>query len=251
MGRRIAMGLRANGVPLVVLELNPVTVKAARDEGVSIFYADATQPEVLDRVAVERAKAVLVTVPDPLGARAVVRAARERAPEATIAVRTKYASDARGLLDLGADEVVVEELETGLEMLARTLRVFDVPRARIAAHLDEARAVTREQGREINVRGKKLGEITRVLRRVEVEIVEVSVDSPLDGSTVGRAIREADGATILAVLRGQETVTVPGASFKLAPGDRIVVFGGGAQVAALEALAVAVAKKEEAGAGPA
>lgn len=241
IGQAIVKGLRANEVPYIVLELNADTVRNARAEGVAIAYADAMQPEILDRAGIERAKAVLVTVPDPIAALAIVKTSRERAPGTTIVARTKFSRAVSELLALGADEVVVEELEAGLEMLVCALRQFEVPRAKIAYQLDDARSVHREHGREIKVRAKTLGEITRVLRRVEVEIIEIAPGSSLAGATVGRVQSDGNGATILAVMRGERTVTAPEPSFQLAGLDRIVVFGGGAQVAAVEELATGMA----------
>ncbi|MBI3725568.1 cation:proton antiporter [bacterium] len=190
IGRDVAKGLSANDVPFVALELNPHTVERARAEGVSIFYADATQPEVLAHAGVARAKAVLVTVPD------------------------------------------------GLEILARALRSFDVPRGRIEQELEDARAGERRSGaRGIKVAPKRLGEITRVLRQVQVEILEVESGSALDGATIEEGVRSGTGASVLAVLRGSETIANPPSEVALAALDRIVVFGSRAQVSIVEQLA--------------
>jgi CPA2 family monovalent cation:H+ antiporter-2 len=238
IGRTVAKVLAGNDVPFIALELNPKTVEDARAQGVRIHYADATQPLVLEHAGIARAKAVLVTVPDPAGVRAIVREARARNPKALIVARTKFASLARDLRQLGADEVVVEELEAGLEVLARALRRFDVPRATIEQELDSARTAEGALGeRGIEVAPKQLGEISRVLRRVQVEIVDVRAESALDGATIDQGVRETTGATVLAVLRGSETVPNPPATATLAAHDRIVVFGSHAQVSIVEELA--------------
>jgi CPA2 family monovalent cation:H+ antiporter-2 len=237
IGETIGRGLRENEVPFLALELNPTTVERARREGIAIHYADAAQPGVLEHAGIARAKAVLVTVPDPAGVRAIVREARRRNARAFIVVRTKFASAARDLRELGADEVVVEELEAGLELLARALRRFDVPRVRIEEELALARAKSGSvEGRAIELAPKKLGEITRVLKRVHVEIVDVNEGSTLDGETIEKGVRETTGATVLAVLRGSETIPAPEAGSTLAPGDRIVVFGSPGQVRIVEEL---------------
>ena len=238
IGRIVAKGLRGNDIPFLVLELNPKTVEDARAQGLEIHYADATQPEVLAHAGVERAKALLVTVPDPAGVRAIVREARARNPKALIVARTKFASLARDLRELGADEVVVEELEAGLEILARALRRFDVPKARIEQELDDARAAEGSIGdRKLDVAPKKLGEISRILRRVHVEIIDVEAGSMLAGADIEHGVRGTTGATVLAVLRASETVANPPGDARLAALDRIVVFGSRAQVAIVEELA--------------
>jgi CPA2 family monovalent cation:H+ antiporter-2 len=244
IGKDVAQGLQRNEIPFVALELNLKTVERARGEGARIYYADATQPEVLRHARVEKAKAVLVTVPDPAGAREIVRESRLQNGRAFIVARTKFASAAKELLELGADEVVVEELEAGLELLARTLRRFDVPKARIEEELEDARQGERRAGaRGIKLAPKKLGEITRVLRRVQVEIVEVNPGSALEGVSIDAGVRVPTGATVLAVLRGNETLPSPPVDTVLTVNDRIVVFGSSAQVGLVEELA-SMAKSE-------
>jgi CPA2 family monovalent cation:H+ antiporter-2 len=241
IGAAIARGLEREQIPYLVLELNAATVERARRDKIPIHFADATQPEVLEHAGVANAKAVLVTVPDPIGARAIVRETKVKNPKLFVAVRTKFSTQADELRALGADEVVVEELEAGLELLARGLRRFDVPRARIEEELERARQTARNTGRTIPVAPKKLGDITRVLKRVEVEIIDVSPDSHLDGETIDAGVRETAGATVLAVMRGSETIASPPTSAELQGHDRIVVFGSPAQVRIVEELAHAPA----------
>mgnify|MGYP000906776341 CR=1 FL=1 len=142
-GRVLVDALRASDVPCEVLELNAATVRAARAEGLPhITYADATSSVALAHARVERARAVAVLINDYPAIRRVVAAVHRHAPDTPVFARSHYLGDRPALLALGATEVVAEEVEAGIEMLARVLERLDVPRAAVDDHVRAAREAT-------------------------------------------------------------------------------------------------------------
>ncbi len=127
IGITIGRVLKAKGLPFVALELNAQTVTKMRRLGVNCFYGDATSPEVLKKVHIERARLAVVTVPDPFSAEATVKTVRNLNPGCFILARTRFSRELDELYDHGADAVVQEEYEAGLSMLARALTVLKVP----------------------------------------------------------------------------------------------------------------------------
>jgi CPA2 family monovalent cation:H+ antiporter-2 len=123
-GRQVARILHPRGFRLVVIELNRETLRAVAEEGMTTVYGDAARGPVLSAARIERARALIVTVPDPSGARAIVATARLLNPQITLVVRTRYALSVDALYELGADEVVVEEFESALELAGRVLGCF-------------------------------------------------------------------------------------------------------------------------------
>jgi CPA2 family monovalent cation:H+ antiporter-2 len=123
-GRQVARILHPRGFRLVVIELNRETLRAVAEEGMTTVYGDAARGPVLSAARIECARALIVTVPDPSGARAIVATARLLNPEITLVVRTRYALSVDALYELGADEVVVEEFESALELAGRVLGCF-------------------------------------------------------------------------------------------------------------------------------
>lgn len=116
-GRHLATQLTARGTPWLVLELNAENVRKARAEGLPVWLGDATSPEALDHAHLPEAKALVIVASDPAGAERIVEAARRRAPELPIHVRTRYLAERERLVRLGATEVVAEEWEAALALV--------------------------------------------------------------------------------------------------------------------------------------
>ena len=92
-GRNLATALADFGVPHVILELNPETVRRERAAGLDIHFGDCTRAAVLEHAGIERARAFVVAISDPASTRRSVRMARELAPQIRIFVRTEYLSE--------------------------------------------------------------------------------------------------------------------------------------------------------------
>ncbi len=119
-GRQVVESLRERGQSVVVVDLNPKTA-AGSSADLPIEYGDATQEEILRRAGVPRARAVVVTVPDPLTARSVVAQARRLAGTAPVIARARYHIHRDALSEAGSDRVVSEEVVVGRELAREAL----------------------------------------------------------------------------------------------------------------------------------
>lgn len=126
-GRNLAAALGEFGVPHVILELNPETVRRERLAGRDIRYGDCTRAAVLAHASLERARAYVIAISDPASTRRSVRIAREIAPAVRILVRTEHLAEVDELESLGADDVIPAEFETALALFDRVLGIYDVP----------------------------------------------------------------------------------------------------------------------------
>lgn len=141
-GRLVAEALRRAQLPYVVLELNAEVVRQARATGAPVYYADATSLEALGHAHLGDAKALVLLMNDPSAAQRVTDSARRIAPTVPILTRARYLGERDYLLRIGATDVVAEEVEGGVEMLARLLRRLSVSRSVFITCLREARAAT-------------------------------------------------------------------------------------------------------------
>ncbi len=115
-GRSVGRVLDQIGVPFIAIEMNPVTVREIRGQGVPIMFGNAGREHVLRHAQVERAKVLVSSVPDPAGSREVVSEARRLNPRPLHHRPHPLPGRRRSLVDLGANEVVPEEFETAIEM---------------------------------------------------------------------------------------------------------------------------------------
>ena len=138
-GRNLAAALTEFGVPFVVLELNPETVRRERADGLDIHYGDCTRAAVLEHAGITRARAYVLAISDAASTRRSVRIARELAAGVRIIVRTEYVLEVEELRHLGADDVIPAEFETALALFDRVLSIYDVPAATVDDLTDRMR----------------------------------------------------------------------------------------------------------------
>lgn len=228
-GRLIAAALRVAGIPYLVVELNGTTVQRERARGEPIMFGDATSPDALTAAGVASARAVVMVMSDPEAARRAVRVARQLAPRVPIVVRTRYRAEAEALMATGATVVVVEEIETSLEALAQLLVRLGLPPNRIEAILETLR-------HESVVRSLRRGTewalvLPDVLRDARVNAYELGPgDWAVDRTIAETALRASTGASIVAIGRGDQYLTNPGAQDALRAGDIVYLIGEPAAV---------------------
>ncbi len=224
-GKLAARALTACNVRHVVLELNAETVRAARAAREPVYYGDATSEEALGHAHIDKARALLLLMNDPQAAQRVVDTAKRLSPGLPILMRSHYLLEKQPLIDMGATDVVAEEVEGGVEILARLLRWLDMPRNIIDERIHEARATTQTTERRQTVPRRMLGE-HEGLSDLKIESALVTEASPSVGrSAVDMAVRKKTGALIVAVRRGGKLLEQPDPHAPFEPGDIVYLAG--------------------------
>jgi CPA2 family monovalent cation:H+ antiporter-2 len=238
-GRNLARAAKVAGIPYVVVEGNPDTVRREKRKGEPILFGDAVHPAVLEHAGVERARILVTAISDPGGCRRITETAKRINPGLHVLVRTRYVAEVEPLFRAGADEVIPEEFETSVEILVRVLRRYLVPQLEIQEFVGQIRARGYEMFREMAAgSGTGAGELAFHIPDSEVATLRVGPDSYLVGRSLREvALRTEYGLTLLAVQRGGRTLPNPDASFTFAEGDLLIVFGSGEAVADGGALA--------------
>ncbi len=225
VGKFVAQMLHGLGQPLVVVDLNPDRVEEAGKLGMPVVYGDASAEPVLEAAGIKRARVVICTVPDPVGARLVIERIRRISPEIHIVARSTAPEQLEDLGALGVYEVVQPEFEAGLEIGRQALVHLGFGAGEVHRFSDRVR---RELYAPISdpARGGHLTQLRRASEMIESDWIDLPEDSRLSGRTIGDLqIRAKTGASIVAVLRGEEVVTNPGPELMLAPGDTLSVLG--------------------------
>jgi CPA2 family monovalent cation:H+ antiporter-2 len=230
-GRNLAAALRSISAPYLIVELNAQTVRKARVEGEPAFYGDATREEILRALGIDRARLFVIAISDPAATRRMVRVARELNPKLYIIARTRYIIEIPELTRLGADVVIPEEFETSIEIFARVLAHYNVPRDEVERLISEIRASHYQALRpgarpRLTVTGT-LG----AMPQMHVERIILGPKAPAVGQTLAETgLRSQTGALILAVRRGESDLATPSADFRLEAGDVLVVVGQPPQI---------------------
>jgi CPA2 family monovalent cation:H+ antiporter-2 len=231
-GRNLAAALRAIEVPHLIVELNSQTVRQARGRGEPAFYGDATREEILHALGIERARMMVVAISDPAATRRMVRVARALNPRVHIIARTRYVVEIPELTGLGANVVIPEEFETSIEIFARVLTHYQVPRGEIDRLAQQIRASHYEALRTPALARATLTGVTG-LPQMAAERIPLTPGSPAVGRTLAETeLRSRTGALVLSVTRGESDVATPDPRFRFAAGDVLVVVGQPAQLKA-------------------
>jgi monovalent cation:H+ antiporter-2, CPA2 family len=224
-GRNLAHVLKESGIAYIIIELNPVTVREAAAAGEFILFGDVSSPTILEEANARRAKAIVFAISDPLVTRRGVQAVRRLSPGLFILVRTRYTAEIDELLKLGADDVIPEEFETSIEIFTRVLEKYHIPRNIVEAQVKVLRGECYGMLRGACSAVRPVAErIADLLAAGTAETYFVARGSWPAGKTLGTIdLRGRTGATVIAIVRGEETFTSPGAEFELREQDTLVL----------------------------
>lgn len=230
-GRTLSRVLKATQVPYCILELNGEAVRRARELGEPIYYGDVAGKEVLRYLGVQAARVLVVAISDPASTRRAVRLAREVSPHLHILVRTRYEAEIDELDRLGAGEVVAEEFETSIELFARVLRRYHLPRAVIGEQVEEVRRERYEMLRQLETPRPVLADMVRIFSKVEMETYLAEEECYGTGKTIGELhLRKRTGASVVAVIQDGQITANPGPEHRIAPGQVLILVGSREQV---------------------
>lgn len=214
-GQIMAHGAKNCGIPYIISEMNPDTVEKYRSTE-PIRHGDASFPLVLEHLGAASARALAILTSDPAGSRAIIANARAMNPSLHIIVRTRFLGNLDSYKEVGANEVIPEEFETSLEVFARVLNHYLVPRQTIDQYVSAIRRENYGMQRRLGMGGS----IMESLPELQLVAYAVEEGSPLDGKTIAQAaLRKEHGVTAAGVRRGDSINNNPDAQTQLLAGD--------------------------------
>lgn len=172
-----------------------------RDHEAVDVVGDATEPGVLEAANIETAGGLIVTVGDDTLATFITLVARDLNPDLEIFVRVNDANNRSKLYAAGAD-YVLPLMEVSARMLA----------------------------------GRLLGEEV-ISYGTQIDIVKFPAQAFAGQTIVEAEIRETTGCTVIAVERGEETITEIPPDLRLETEDTLIVAGSGRNIRAFESIA--------------
>ncbi len=148
VGRLIADMLTTHNQPYISVESNIDAVALARREGYKVIFGDVSRPETLDKLSLGHAKALILTMDQPVLAEHIVKRVRGWLPDITIVARARDADHAARLYQAGASDAVPETLESSLQLSEAVLVDLGVPMGPVIASIHEKRDEFRRQIKE-------------------------------------------------------------------------------------------------------
>jgi monovalent cation:H+ antiporter-2, CPA2 family len=148
VGKLVADMLITHGQPYIAVESNVDAVTSARRNGYKVIFGDISRPETLDKLSLGHAKALILTMDQPVLAEHIVKRVRAWLPDITIVARARDADHAARLYQVGASDAVPETLESSLQLSEAVLVDLGVPMGPVIASIHEKRDEFRRQIKE-------------------------------------------------------------------------------------------------------
>jgi CPA2 family monovalent cation:H+ antiporter-2 len=139
VGRTVADMLSAHGKPYVAIDADIDGVAAARREGYTVMFGDVSRSELVDRLNLGHAKALILTMDDPVLTVRLTRRVRGWVPDIPIIARARDAAHAAELYKAGATDAVPETLESSLQLSEAALVDLGVAVGPVIASIHEKR----------------------------------------------------------------------------------------------------------------
>ena len=145
VGRLVADMLMVHGQNYVGIDADADLVRSARQQGYRAVFGDAERGDVLGRLGIGQAQAVILTMDEPVAAQHLVKRLREQFPALPIIARARDADHAAALYRAGASHAVPETLEASLQLSEAVLVDLGVAMGPVIASIHEKRDEFRAQ----------------------------------------------------------------------------------------------------------
>jgi CPA2 family monovalent cation:H+ antiporter-2 len=185
-GKNVATAAKTAKIPYVIIEMNPETVRNEKKAGV----------------------------------------ARRLNPKIHIIARTRFFKETTALRELGANEVIAEEYETSVEIFARVLAKYLVPREEIDLFTAETRKSGYEMFRKPVRDPASLADLKVNFPDMEISSIRVHEKAPIVGKSLTELqLRTKYGVSLLAIRRGPQILSNPDGQTRILGDDILILLG--------------------------
>ncbi len=143
VGRLVAQVLDAHKRPYIAVDADIDTIGRARKRGYKVMFGDITRPGMIDRLGLNEASALVLTMDDRVQLVRTTAQVRALYPDLTIVARARDPNHAAELYRAGASDAVPETLESSLQLSEAVLVDLGVPMGPVIASIHEKRAELR------------------------------------------------------------------------------------------------------------
>jgi CPA2 family monovalent cation:H+ antiporter-2 len=237
VGRHVVDVLGRLNIPRLVVESDPERINELRRLGAPSLYGDASNSDLLQHAGLERARALVITLPDEVAAQLIVAATRQLCPDLPIVARATTVAGVPRLAELGATDVIHPELEGGLEILRHTLLRLGLPASEVQQYADAVRRDQYDEPVNTGEEHRLLHQMVEAARGIEIAWLKLDAGSPVVGQTLAEAgLRNRTGASVVALNRGGHLLANPKSMTIFQAGDVLGLIGEPPQIEAARQL---------------
>ena len=145
VGRMVADMLREHKRPYLAVDSDIDNVMAAREAGYPILFGDVSRSELVEKLKLGDASALVLTMDDPVLVARLARRLRSTFPDLAIIARARDTDHAARLYEAGVTDAVPETLEASLQLSEAVLVDIGVAMGPVIASIHEKRSELRSE----------------------------------------------------------------------------------------------------------
>jgi CPA2 family monovalent cation:H+ antiporter-2 len=145
VGRMVADMLSEHDQPYLAVDSDIDGFTEARKSGYSVLYGDVSRRELIEKLDLDQAKAVVLTMDDPVLTARIAKRLRADHPETPIIARARDSDHAAALYRAGVTDAVPEALEASLQLSEAVLVDIGVAMGPVIASIHEKRSELRAE----------------------------------------------------------------------------------------------------------
>jgi CPA2 family monovalent cation:H+ antiporter-2 len=145
VGRMVANMLNEHGQQYLAVDSDIDGFLDARKSGYSVLYGDVSRRELIEKLDLDQAKAVVLTMDDPALTKRVAKRLRAEHPSLPIIARARDTDHAAALYRAGVTDAVPEALEASLQLSEAVLVDIGVAMGPVIASIHEKRSELRAE----------------------------------------------------------------------------------------------------------
>ncbi len=139
VGQVVVKISQSQGYPVIVIDNCEPAIQRLRSKQIPYLFGDADSALVLEKAYLEKAKALVIALPDPASTRILLEQALSIAPGLDIIVRSHSDKEIDILTQMGAKEVVQPEFEAALELGTHLLKTLGAAETQIYSIINHIR----------------------------------------------------------------------------------------------------------------
>jgi CPA2 family monovalent cation:H+ antiporter-2 len=143
VGRVVADMLAEHNRPYLAIDSDIDGFVQAREAGYSVLYGDVARKELLEKLHLDQAVAVVLTMDDPVLTQRIAKRLRADYPALPIIARARDTEHAARLYKAGVTDAVPEAMEASLQLSEAVLVDIGVAMGPVIASIHEKRSVMR------------------------------------------------------------------------------------------------------------
>ena len=145
VGRMVADMLREHAKPYLAVESDIDGVLAARADGYDVLFGDVANMALVERLSIGHAKAIVLTMDDPVLVVRLAKRLRDDHPDLIIVARARDTAHAARLYRAGVTDAVPEAIEASLQLSEAVLVDIGLAMGPVIASIHEKRSELRAE----------------------------------------------------------------------------------------------------------